>query len=82
MADQGNASVAIQKIDKEQKCEYLMELFYQVYDEMQKMQAQKHEFERRMQSFFQLLQEEQNELLKQQKQILMQLTESRGELKD
>ena len=55
-----------------------MELFYQVYDEMQKMQAQKHELERRMQ----LLQEEQNELLKQQKQILMQLTESRGELKD
>ena len=55
-----------------------MELFYRVYDELQKLQVQKNEFDRRMQT----LQDEQNDLIRQQKEIKKQIMESRGELKD
>ena len=49
------ASAADQQLSEEHKCEQLMELFYHVYDELQKLHAQKKEFDRRMH----VLQEEQ-----------------------
>ena len=67
-----------QKINEEAKCDQLMELFYRVYDELQKLQNQKNEFERRISA----LHDEQNDLIRQQKEIQQQLAEQRGELKD
>ena len=58
-------AVPEQKINEEAKCDQLMELFYRVYDELQKLQNQKNEFERRVSA----LHDEQNDLIRQQKEI-------------
>ena len=55
-----------------------MELFYRVYDELQKLSSQKNDFERKIQA----LQDEQNDLVRKQKLIQKALSETRGELND
>ena len=48
---------------EEAKCDQLMELFYRVYDELQKLQSQKSDFERRVQQ----LHEEKSTLMRKKR---------------